>query len=69
MKFISVIIKNVILKFVKILFIGYNVNVFDILLFIWSIVKYIEMEFKFKELDLLFVDSLVLIRYFLKENN
>ena len=69
LKSTSATIKNATSKPVKILLIGHNVNVFDTPLLIRSITKYRETEPKFKELDLLFADSLILIRHLLKENN
>ena len=52
-------------KPVEILIIGHNANS----LLIQRITKYTETEPKFKELDLLFANSLILIRHLLKENN
>ena len=69
LKSTSATIKNATSKPVKILLIGHNANAFDTPLLIRSIAKYTETEPKFKELDLLFADSLVLIRHLLKENN
>ena len=68
LKSTSATIKYATSKPVKILLIGHNSNVFDTPLLIRSMAKYRETEPKFKELDLLFADSLIFIRH-LKENN
>jgi len=69
LKSTSATIKNATSKPVKIFLIGHKANAFDTPLLIRSIAKCTKTEPKFKELDLLFVDSLVLIRHLLKENN
>ena len=69
LKSTSAIIKNETPKPVKILLIEHTANVFETPLLIRSITKHRETEPKFKELDLLFADSLILIRHLLKENH